>query len=75
MKMKKLLSLVMTVAVALSWALSVPAVAESEGKVYRTYLTSDCPILNGHDSVEISLDKMCIRDRTKSRDPVHRAAQ
>ncbi len=56
MKMKKLLSLVMTVAVALSWALSIPAVAESEGKVYRTYLTSDCPILNGHDSVEISLD-------------------
>ena len=24
-------------------------------KVYRTYLTTECPILNGHDSVESSL--------------------
>ena len=24
-------------------------------KVYRTYLTTDCPILNGHDSVETQL--------------------
>lgn len=28
---------------------------ESEGKVYRTYLSSDCPILNAHDSVESTL--------------------
>ena len=28
---------------------------EPELKVFRTYLTSDCPILNGHDSVESSL--------------------
>ena len=30
-------------------------VATAAEKVYRTYLSSDCPILNGHDSVEGSL--------------------
>lgn len=33
----------------------LPAAASAE-KVLRYYLTGDCPILNGHDSVDISLD-------------------
>ena len=31
------------------------ASAAGAEKVYRTYMTTDCPILNGHDSVETQL--------------------
>lgn len=55
MNMKKLISLVLIIALAIC-CLTITAAAESEGKVYRTYMSSDCPILNGHDSVETSLD-------------------
>jgi len=35
--------------------LSAPALGESEGKVYRTYLTTECPMLNGHDATDTQL--------------------
>lgn len=49
--MKKLILLVLV----LTLSLSVAASASAE-KVFRTYLGSDTPILNGHNSVETSLD-------------------
>ena len=49
--MKKLIVLVLV----LTLSLSVAASASAE-KVFRTYLGSDTPILNGHNSVETSLD-------------------
>jgi len=36
-------------------ACSKPVQEAKEPKVYRTYLTVECPILNGHDSVESAL--------------------
>lgn len=56
MNLKKLLSMGLAVALALTCLLIVPASAEGTEKVYRTYMATDCPILNGHDSVETSLD-------------------
>ena len=53
MVMKKLISLVLVLALTLS--LCAAATADTE-KVFRTYLGSDTPILNGHNSVETSLD-------------------
>lgn len=57
MKKRRLAALVLTTLFLMTTlvAMTAPAAAEGEGKVYRTYLTADCPILNGHDSVEISL--------------------
>ena len=53
--MKKLTALCLTLAMLLC-VLAIPAGAEEGGKVYRTYLGSDCPILNAQNSVETSLD-------------------
>ncbi len=51
--MRKLLSLSLVLMLVLCVSI---AAAESTGKVYRTWLGSDCPILNAQNSVETSLD-------------------
>lgn len=51
--MKKLFTILLAVVLVLG-SVSL-ASAEAGEKVYRTYMSSDCPILNGHDSVESSL--------------------
>ena len=52
--MKKLIALCLVLSLCLS-AVSFAA-AEAGAKVYKTYMGSDCPILNAQNSVETSLD-------------------
>lgn len=51
MKLRRWLAILLMTALCLS-----SACAEESGKVYRAYLKTDCPTLNCHDSVEVSLD-------------------
>ncbi|MGN0777317.1 MAG: ABC transporter substrate-binding protein [Candidatus Ventricola sp.] len=44
-----------TAALLLAAILCLTVSSAGAEKVYRTYLTDDCPILNGHDSVETQL--------------------
>lgn len=65
MKTKRFLALTLVAMLALSAAAGCSKKPAEEGgdsgttptaeKTYHTYMTSDCPILNGHDSVETSL--------------------
>ena len=54
--MKKLLVLCLVLSLTISGLIVPAAGAEAGEKVYRTYINSDCPILNGHDSVETVLN-------------------
>lgn len=57
MKLRRLVSLIMAAALCLSCITVASAEDAAAGKVYRTYMTSDSPVLNPHDSVEASLEK------------------
>ncbi len=52
MRKKGLVALTLVALLVLSIMAPVMATAEAE-KIYRTYLTSEAPILNGHNSVEV----------------------
>lgn len=52
--MKRPVAILLSLALILGAAATALAAPETE-KVYRTYMSADCPILNGHDSVESTL--------------------
>lgn len=53
MKLKRLVPAGLALMLSLVFLFAATASAE---KVYHTYMSDDCPVLNGHDSVETSLD-------------------
>lgn len=56
MKLRRLVSLIASAALLLTCFSAAGAEGETAEKVYRTYMTSDSPVLNAHDSVETSLE-------------------
>ncbi len=53
--MKRHVAILLTVMLLLGSAATTFAAAPDTENVYRTYMGMDCPILNGHDSVESAL--------------------
>ncbi|MDO4837678.1 MAG: ABC transporter substrate-binding protein [Clostridia bacterium] len=57
MKLRRLVSLIASAALLLTCFSAAGAEGETAEKVYRTYMTSDSPVLSAHDSVETSVEK------------------
>ena len=53
--MKRLVTILVAAVLVLGVSTAVIADTVKVEKVYRTYMSADCPILNGHDSVETML--------------------